>query len=152
MSRGARRDELRYPSSMAFRSKPSGLASHFGALELRVLDAVWRRSGEVAVRDLQADFPGSAYTTLMTTMDRLHRKGVLERRKLGRAFSYRAVSSREQLESGLVARALQPLLQGPGAQPILSFFVEEVSRQDDSLLDELERLVREKRREQEGGR
>jgi predicted transcriptional regulator len=137
---------------MIFRPKPSGLAALFGSLELRVLDALWRRGGEAAVRDIQSEFPGSAYTTLMTTLDRLHRKGVLERRKIGRAFAYRPVSSRQELESGLVTRALQPLLQGESAQPILSFFVEEVSRQDDRLLDELERLVREKRRKQEGGR
>lgn len=137
---------------MHFRPKPSGLASVFGALELRVLDAMWRRGGEVAVRDLQSEFPASAYTTLMTTMDRLHRKGVLERRKVGRAFAYRVASSREELESGMVTRALQPLLQGGNAEPILSFFVEEVSRQDDRLLDELERLVREKRRKLDGGR
>ena len=114
---------------MHFRPKPSGLASHFGALELRVLDAVWRHGKEVAVRDIQPDFPASAYTTLMTTMDRLHRKGVLERRKIGRAFVYRPATSREALESGLVTQALQPLLQGAGAEPILSFFVDEVSRQ-----------------------
>lgn len=109
---------------------------------------MWRRGGEMSVRDLQSAFPSAAYTTLMTTMDRLHRKGVLERRKVGRAFAYTVVSSREELESGLVTRALQPLLQGTNAQPILSFFVEEVSRQDDRLLDELERLVREKRHRQ----
>ena len=137
---------------MHFRPKPSGLASLFGALELRVLDAMWRRGGETSVRDLQAEFPASAYTTLMTTMDRLHRKGVLERRKVGRAFAYQAVSSREELESGLMARALKPLLEGANAAPILSFFVEEVSRQDNRLLDELERLVREKRRELDGAR
>ena len=137
---------------MHIRPKPSGLASLFGALELRVLDAVWRRGGEVVVRDLQEEFPGSAYTTLMTTMDRLYRKGVLERRKIGRAFAYRAARSREELESGLVTRALQPLLQGASAEPILSFFVEELSRQDDRLLDELERLVRAKRRKLDGGR
>ncbi len=137
---------------MPFRPKPSGLASLFGTLELRVLDAVWRHGGEVAVRDLTEEFSGLAYTTLMTTMDRLHRKGVLERRKIGRAFAYRAVSSREEMESGVVARALQPLLRGANAEPILSFFVEEVSRQDDRLLDELERLVREKRRKLGGGR
>ena len=137
---------------MHFRPKPSGLASLFGALELRVLDAMWRRGTEMSVRDLQSEFPASAYTTLMTTMDRLHRKGVLERRKVGRAFAYRVVSSREELESGLVTRALQPLLQGETAHPILSCFVEEVSRHDDALLDELERLVREKRRKLDGGR
>ena len=132
--------------------KPSGLAALFGALELRVLEAMWEGHAEVSVRDLQAQFPAAAYTTLMTTMDRLHRKGVLSRRKVGRAFVYRPSSSRQDLESGLVTRALQPLLRGDGAQPILSFFVEEVSRQDDGLFDELERLVREKRRKQEGGR
>ena len=134
---------------MHFRAKPSGLASLFGALELRVLEVMWERRQEVAVRNLQADFPRAAYTTLMTTMDRLHRKGVLERRKIGRAFVYRSVSSRAELESALVTRALQPFLRGDSAQPILSFFVEEVSRHDDRLLDELERLVREKRRTQE---
>ena len=137
---------------MHLRPHPSGLAGHFGTLELRVLDALWRRGGEVAVRDLQPEFPASAYTTLMTTMDRLHRKAVLQRRMLGRAFVYWPVFSRQELESRLVTQALQPLLQGETAHPILSFFVEEVSRHDDRLLDELERLVKEKRRKQEGGR
>ena len=53
------------------------------------------------------------------------------------------------METGLVAHALEPLLRGGGAQPILSCFVDEVSRHDERLLDELERLVREKRRRQE---
>jgi predicted transcriptional regulator len=134
------------------RSTPSGLESIFGTLELRVMDVLWRRKDGLTVRDLQSDFPGAAYTTLMTTMDRLHRKGVLARRKDGRAFVYAPICSRDEFESGLVTRALTPLLQGKAAQPILSFFVEEVSRQDDRLLDELERLVREKRKQQEGGR
>ena len=124
-------------------------AGTFGPLEWRVLEALWSRDASASVRDLQPDFPDIAYTTLMTTLDRLHRKGVLERRKDGRAFLYRPVSSREQMESGLVTRALQPLLEGQDPRPILSFFVEEVSRQDQRLLDELERLVREKRRRQE---
>ena len=134
------------------RSIPSGLESIFGTLELRVMDLLWRRTGGLTVRDIQPDFPAAAYTTLMTTMDRLHRKGVLARQKDGRAFVYAPVCTREEFESRLVTRALTPLLKGSAAQPILSFLVEEVSRQDDRLLDELERLVREKRRQQEGGR
>jgi predicted transcriptional regulator len=129
---------------MRFRQKPSGLASVFGALELRVLEALWRRGTEAAVRDVQAEFPGAAYTTLMTTLERLYRKGVLARRKDGRAFLYAPVQSREELESGLLARALEPLLMGGNATPILSSFVDEVSRHDKRLLDELERLVRAK--------
>ena len=132
-----------------FHRRPHGLASVFGALELRVLEALWRRGDDASVRDLMPEFPHAAYTTLMTTLDRLHRKGVLERRKDGRAFLYRPINSRQQMESGLVTRALQPLLEGQDPRPILSFFVEEVSRQDQRLLDELERLVREKRRRPE---
>ena len=61
---------------MHLRRKSPGLASVFGALELRVLEALWRR-GTGTVRDLCDDFPAAAYTTLMTTMDRLHRKGFI---------------------------------------------------------------------------
>jgi predicted transcriptional regulator len=132
-----------------FRRKTAGLASVFGSLELRVLEALWTRGAEASVRDILDEFPHAAYTTLMTTMERLHRKGVLERRKDGRAFLYRPVSSRDEMETGLVARALEPLLRSGSAQPILSCFVDEVSRHDERLLDELERLVREKRRQQE---
>ena len=132
---------------MHFRRKSPGLASVFGALELRVLEALWRR-GTGTVRDLCDDFPTAAYTTLMTTMERLHKKGVLHRQKSDRAFVYQPVSTRVELESGLITRAIQPLLSSDSARPVLSCFVDEVSRQDERLLDELERLVQQKRRQQ----
>ena len=136
---------------MFSRRKQSGLASVFVALELRVLEALWRR-GDATVRDLCEDFPSAAYTTLMTTMERLHKKGALLRERSGRAFRYRPVSSRAEMESGFMTRALEPLLAGDSARPVLSSFVDQVSRHDERLLDELERLVRAKRREQENGR
>ena len=137
---------------MLLRRKPSGLASIFGTLELRVLEAVWARGAEASVRDVLVRFPHAAYTTVMTTMERLYRKGVLERRKDGRAFLYRAIHTREELESRLLARAIEPLLDGGNAHPVLSCFVDEISRRDERLLDELERLVRAKRRQQERDR
>jgi predicted transcriptional regulator len=130
---------------MLFRRKPTGLASMFGALELRMLEALWQRPSEASVRDLTDAFPGAAYTTLMTTLERLHRKGVLLRRKEGRAFLYRPAQTREQIESGIIARTIEPLLLNGSATPVLSCFVDEVSRADARLLDELERLVRAKR-------
>ncbi|HTL44403.1 MAG TPA: BlaI/MecI/CopY family transcriptional regulator [Vicinamibacterales bacterium] len=133
---------------MLFRRKSSGAAAIFGALELRVMEALWRRGAPVSVRDLIGDFDGTAYTTLMTTMDRLHRKGILDREKTGRAFVYRTRYSRDEIESGMAARALESLLDRSDAEPVLSYFIDEVSRRDARLLDELERLVQEKRREQ----
>jgi predicted transcriptional regulator len=124
------------------------LDSVFGPLEMRVLDALWGR-GQASVRDLQTEFPETAYTTLMTTLDRLHRKGVLSRLKEGRAFVYRPRFTQHELRSGLVAHVLGLALDRDvrAVQPILSCFVEAVGDRDSSLLDELERLVQEKRQE-----
>jgi predicted transcriptional regulator len=125
------------------------LASFFGALEGRVLDALWKRDAPVSVRDLQADFPEAAYTTLMTTLDRLHRKGVLDRVKAGRAFLYRPRYTSEELRARLASDTLRRLLGADQAaiEPIVSFFVEAVSRQDREVLDNLEQLVQAHRRQ-----
>jgi predicted transcriptional regulator len=122
--------------------------SAFGKLETRVLEALWRR-GQASVRDLQDDVPDVAYTTLMTTADRLHRKGVLDRVKTGRAFLYSPRSTREELQSGLAADALSLILgrDASSRRPILSLFLEALSRRDRRVLDELEQLVRERRRQ-----
>ena len=127
--------------------KTGDLQQFFGALEIKVLEALWRTDAPQNVRDLQPSFEGVAYTTLMTTLDRLHRKGVLDREKSGRAFFYRPRYSREALLSGLAEQALEAVFGSRAAdlQPILSFFVETVSRQDRESLAALERLVQERR-------
>lgn len=124
-----------------------GRSERFGPLEWRVLEALWGRSDFVRVRDLLPAFPQTAYTTLMTTLDRLYRKGVLERRAFGRAFGYRPRFSRDQLSSELATDALRHLLaSGASPAPILSFLVDAVGPDDRDALDELERLIRERRR------
>ena len=134
-----------------FKSSRDLVESGLGALEREVMSLAWDQQ-ELSVRDVCAALGSTvAYTTVMTTMERLHRKGVLERRKAGRAFLYRPAQSREELESRIIVRTLEPLLNG-NAEPVLSCLVEQVTRHDEKLLDELERLVREKRKQQERGR
>ncbi|HUL75215.1 MAG TPA: BlaI/MecI/CopY family transcriptional regulator [Vicinamibacterales bacterium] len=125
----------------------AAVAGRLGPLEWRVLEALWARQDDASVRDLQPDFRDIAYTTLMTTLDRLHRKGVLARTKQGRAFFYRPRFTRPEYESVRAADALQVALAGDGAAlgPLLSFFVDAVSDRDQELLDELEALVRARR-------
>jgi len=127
------------------------LSPFFGPLELQVLEALWEARRQATVRDLSASFPGVAYTTLMTTLDRLYKKGVLSRKKTGRAFLYAPVADRERLEQMLAAEALDAILGSfasrSSIRPILSTFVEAVSRRDELFLDELEDLVRARRRE-----
>jgi predicted transcriptional regulator len=125
------------------------LAQTFGPLEVQVLDAMWRQPNPATVRDLQASFPKCAYTTLMTTLDRLHKKGVLARVKSGRAFVYEPKFARNELEIRLAARSVEELLgaaRGRTAlEPLLSCFVDAVSERDRLLLDDLERLLKAKR-------
>jgi predicted transcriptional regulator len=132
----------------AKRSAPS-LEVVFGPLEIRVLEALWARRRGACVRDLQPDFPGVAYTTLMTTLDRLFRKGVLIRSKNGRAFYYAPKASHDQMMSELASATLANILPRSAAavRPILSMFVDTVGQRDGALLDELEALVRARRDE-----
>jgi predicted transcriptional regulator len=119
-----------------------------GELERRAMEVVWQKQ-ELSVRDLFDELKKRwAYTTLMTTLDRLHKKGILNRRKEGRAFLYSPRISQKQLDEGIATDLIDSLLvhSAGDTAPLLSCFVEVVSEKDRSLLDELERLVREKRR------
>ena len=112
-----------------FKSSREFVENSLGALERTVMNLAWERA-EISVREACERLGSSvAYTTVMTTMDRLFKKGLLDRRKVGRAFVYRARATRQELENA-----------------ILSSLVDAVSDQDRALLDELERLIREKRR------
>jgi predicted transcriptional regulator len=130
--------------------RPSEVASlALGKLERQVLEESWRR-GEVSVREIYVAFDERiAYTTLMTTLDRLFRKQILDRRKDGRAFVYSPAVSREEFEHGIREDVIDGLLGGGAEriQPVLACIVDTVSETDRELLDELDRLIKEKRRE-----
>ena len=130
--------------------RPREVASEsLGKLELNVLKEIWQRD-EVSVRDIYLAFGERiAYTTLMTTLDRLFKKKLLTRRKDGRAFIYLPAVSPDELEQGIREDVIDGLL-GHGAdavQPVLACIVDTVSERDRELLDELDRLIKEKRRE-----
>lgn len=135
--------------------RPREVASEaLGKLERQVLSEAWKRR-EVSVRDVYLAFGESvAYTTVMTTLDRLFKKKLLTRRKDGRAFLYLSAVSPEELDQGIREDVIDGLL-GHGAdavQPLLACIVDTVSERDRELLDELDRLIKEKRRElQQGG-
>jgi predicted transcriptional regulator len=136
---------------MSDRQKPESdvLARSFGPLEVQVLEAIWRERGPATVRNLQPSFPRLAYTTLMTTLDRLHTKGALSRTKVGRAFAYEPRLARAAMEQQLAARSVEALLGAAqdrrAIEPLLSCFVDAVSERDRLLLDDLERLLKQKR-------
>jgi predicted transcriptional regulator len=126
----------------------SGELPGLGGLEGRVMQVVWG-GGEWSVRDVHEAFSGElAYTTLMTTMDRLFRKTLLARRRLGKAYVYSARVTPGEFRQGAARGLLHRLLGADreSARPVLSCIVESVSERDRELLEELETLVRAKRR------
>lgn len=131
-----------------FRQPREVLEEPLGKLEGRVMEFVWQQR-EVSVREVYLAFDEEfAYTTLMTTFDRLYRKGLLERRREGRAFIYAPRFSAEQFERSLARDLIDTLLgrDAHGVEPVLACIVEAVSDRDRALLDELDRLIKEKRR------
>jgi predicted transcriptional regulator len=131
-----------------FKTSREILDNNLGALERQVMAFVWSE-GETSVREACERLDSTiAYTTVMTTMDRLFKKGLLSRRKAGRAFVYSATATQRELEGAVAVELVQSLLVRSGREPlpILSSLVDAVSDRDRALLDDLERLVREKRR------
>jgi predicted transcriptional regulator len=120
-----------------------------GRLEFRLMQILWSR-GESNVRDViqQLDRP-LAYTTVMTTLDRLYKKGFLGRRMPERAFLYSARMSREEWERNRAGSLVAGFLAGPppAGELLLSSFLEAVGQHDAGLLDELEKKIRQKRRD-----
>src|SRR5436853_1954969 len=122
-----------------FKSSREIFEGSLGALEREVMSVVCS-AGEITVREACARLGSPvAYTTVMTTMDRLFKKRLLARRKIGQAFVYRAVATREELEEAVAAELVGSLLRRHAEEPlpVLSSLVDAVSDRDRSLLDEL---------------
>jgi predicted transcriptional regulator len=119
-----------------------------GRLERRVLEHLWR-AGEADVIETHAAVgtrPGISVNTVGSTLERLHRKGLLSRRKVSHAYRYQAALTRDELLARQViagAGGLGALTRGG----LLASFVDIVARTDREALDEMERLIAEKRRE-----
>lgn len=115
-------------------------------METRLLELLWERSGTATVRDLQHACPALAYTTILTTLDRLYRKGLLLRHRHGRAFAYEPRVTRDGLLSELISGHVTDLLGASReSSVILSTLVRAVRDTDAALLNELDALIQAER-------
>ncbi|HEV2378072.1 MAG TPA: BlaI/MecI/CopY family transcriptional regulator [Streptosporangiaceae bacterium] len=109
----------------------------FGDLESVVMHLVWDHDGPVTVRDLFGELSRDreiAYTTVMSTMDNLHRKGWLTRVKEGKAYRYTAVATREEYSARLMSEALAG---GGDTEAVLSHFVAQMDGEESNVLREV---------------
>jgi predicted transcriptional regulator len=132
------------------RMASAGQTSAFGLghLELQVMEILWQRACNV--HDVIARLDRAlAYTTVMTTLDRLYKKGLLDRRKSERAFVYSARLSREAWERRQTGEFMDAFLgrANRSGDLLISCLVEAVSERDRALLDELEKKIKSKRKE-----
>jgi predicted transcriptional regulator len=122
---------------------------HLGPLEIDVMEMMWKL-GPSNVRDVVERLERKlAYTTIMTTLDRLFKKGLLERELTDRAFVYRAKLSREEWDRRRAGEMMAGFLAGPeeSRHLLLSCLVDAVGTHDAMLLDELEKKIQRKREE-----
>lgn len=102
----------------------------FGELESAIMDVMWDATRPCAVREVRErmDYPRPvAYTTVMTVMDILHRKGVLRRDKHGRAWRYWPSEAREEHDARLMAEVLR---SGGNRVVTMRRFIERVSDEE----------------------
>jgi predicted transcriptional regulator len=120
-----------------------------GHLETTVMELLWDH-GESNVHDVVEKLGRPlAYTTVMTTLDRLYKKGMLVRRKSARAFLYSPRWSRREWEEKQAGEFVAGFLAGPqpAGELLISCLVEAVGQRDEALLDELEKKIWLKRKE-----
>jgi len=123
----------------------ASLRAQLGPLEQKVLNAVWSL-GTATVREVVRDGKlWQTYPTIMTTMDRLFKKGLLNRVPDGRAFRYSPKYSLEELERAEAIGGIRRFLSSQNVSLHLSYLVQAVGAQDEGLLDELQSLVERQR-------
>jgi len=121
-----------------------------GELELAMLEHVWQ-AGEVTAKEAHAELGiarGISLNTVQSTLERLARKALLERRKAGHAYRYSARVSREELIADLVGGVVGRL-QGDAAASFMAF-LDSVDELDEQALDRLEAELRRRREERSG--
>ena len=123
-------------------------AATLGRLETLVMDCLWRGDEPKSVRDVSLDLNGPwAYTTLMTTLDRLFKKKLATREPRGRAFVYRPSVSRTDLGVRALKSAISDIHASESTKELaIAALVNALESHDPAWLDSLDRLVREKKR------
>jgi len=106
----------------------------FGDLEATVMDRVWARDDGVTVREVFDELTGTrqiAYTTVLSTMDNLHRKGWVRRDREGKAYRYWPTMTREERSANLMRAAFSA---GGDSEAVLAFFVGQMTAEESAQL------------------
>lgn len=129
----------------------SNALPQLGELELALMEALWRDPEQSAAGLLQR-LPASrrsSLSTIQSTLERLHRKALVQRHKQGHAYIYSAALARPELLGRLLGGVIRQLHTG-SLDPILSGFIDFAERMDDSTLDRLDEMLQQRRLDRRG--
>lgn len=108
-----------------------------GDLERDVMTRLWASPEALTVREVHDQISGQrdiAYTTVMTVLDRLAKKGVARQVRDGRAYRYTPAAAREQLVADLMHEALADAGDGADRAAALVRFVDEATPDETAAL------------------
>jgi predicted transcriptional regulator len=109
-----------------------------GSLEREVLLCLAAAKGPLTAATVQAEIGGLAYTTVMTTLSRLHGKGAIERTLQGRAYEYTLVGGTQAAQYNMTAHQMVKLLDEESDRAsVLTRFVAALKPEDEALLTDL---------------
>ena len=119
-----------------------------GDLEKAVLEHLWSvgAAHAKAVHSAVGTQRGITLNTIQSTLERLHDKELLSRRKVSHAYVYVPKVQREELMRRIIEDVMTAFADGK-SQPMLSAFVDFAARVDEKNLDRLERLIAARRQE-----
>ena len=121
-------------------------ANSLGDLETDVMSVVWEK-GQATVQDVQQALRPRrplAYTTVMTVMSRLAKKGLLKPRKVGRGYVYSPKASKEKIGTSMLRSLIQRFYDGASTKAI-AHLLETEKEIDETELARLEELIRARR-------
>ncbi len=117
-----------------------------GPLETQAMEILWT-CGECRVRDvMNALGRDLAYTTVMTTLDRLFHKNLVSRRKRARAYVYSPRITCQEWKDAVTRDLLDKLMAGPqvSREVLIECLMKAVGQQDATLADEIARIANER--------
>ena len=144
---------MKEPQLPVFRPQEAGLEKMLGSLEAQIMQALWDAGQPLNVQGVRDQFVASdkelAYTTVMTTLGRLHTKGLLHREMRGKAYFYLPRVSRKELTDSMARQVISGLVSAV-AEPALAYFVEALEEQSPENLDRLAEILERKRAARRG--
>jgi len=128
-----------------FKMKESGLNRFFGPLEAKIMDILWNASKEMSIKDVQYVLDQEKTTnfnTVMTVMNRLVEKGILQKRAEGRGLLYHPVQTRDAFLNEQSKEMTQELMDEFG-NVVVSHMLDALEDVDEDLVAKLEQKIEE---------